>query len=342
MGCPMTFFPRLMEGIYSGLLRLYPRKFQQEFGDEMQVVFAFAVKEALSTGPLALLQLLFFEMLDFPFNLAIEHFSQWRKEWSMKDTQHGIRPFRSAAMGALGLLIGLLIVLWGSKYLIFVLPKWWYRVDFGILVPLRDMMPGALTSALASALLGLLLCLSVSASKRLTLRACLLMAGLELVASLLGTTIVKFTPYQRFFDQFFEGNWQIVVIALNAALIAMIDGLFTGAGLGLAAGGWKSGWRFALYGMLAYGFGFAIGGIIQQLWIDSGWWIGITAHPVSVITFAMGGTVFSLWMWIGNTTYPVSVITMGICGILAGGILGWFFGKERQPSAGPAMQTGNA
>jgi hypothetical protein len=233
-------------------------------------------------------------------------------------------------MGALGLLLGFLIVMWGSNYqLPLVFLKWWYKLDFGILVPLRDMLPGALTGALASALLGLMLCLSVSASARLTLRACLFMAGLELVASLIGTTIVKVTPYQRFFDQFLDGNGRIVAIALETALIAMVDGLFTGAGLGLAAGGWKSGWRFALYGMLAYGFGFAIGGIIQQLWIDSGWWIGTTAHPVSVITFAIGGTVYSLGMWIGNTTYPVFVITMGICGILAGAILGWLWGKQR-------------
>jgi hypothetical protein len=299
----MTFFPRLMVGTYGGLLRLYPRKFQEEFRVEMRGVFASAVQEAVRTGTLALLQLLFFEMLDFPFNLAIEHFSQWRKVWSMKDLRHGIRPFRSAAMGALGLMIGLLIVTWASKYL--VLSKWWYTGDFGVLLnTLLGMIPSALTGALASALLGLMLCLSVSASPRLTLRACLLMAGFELVAALIGTAIVRFSPYQRFFDQFYDRNWQDVAFALEAAIIAMIDGLFTGAGLGLAAGGWKSGWRFALKGMLAFGLGFAIGGNIYFLWINSGRWIGIT-------------------------TYPVFVITYCICGILAGGILGWLWGKER-------------
>ena len=297
----MTFFARLLVGIYGGLLRLYPGKFQEEFREEMQGSFASALKDALSTGTLALLQLLFFEMLDFPINLAIEHASQWRKVWSMKDTRLGILPFRSAAMGALGLLIGFLIAIWGSKLL--VLSVWWYKLDFGILAPLRDMIPAALTSALASALLGLMLCLSVSAGKRILLRACLLMAGFELVASLVGTAITRFTSYQIFFDQFLEGNWRIVAIALETALIAMIDGLFTGAGLGLAAGGWKSGGRFALKGMLAYGLAFAIWGIISELWIASGRWIGITRDPVYVITYC-------------------------ICGILAGGILGWLWGKE--------------
>ena len=335
----MTFFARLMVGMYGRALRLYPRKFQQEFRGEMQGVFASAVKEARRTGTLALLQLLFFEMLDFPVNLAIEYASQWRKVWSMKDTRHGIRPFRSAAMGALGLLIGFLIAIWGSKFL--VLSVWWYKFDFGILAPLRDMIPGALTSALASALLGLMLCLSVSAGKRIILRACLLMAGLELVASLIGSAIVRFTPYQRFFDQFLEGNGRMATMALETALIAMIDGLFTGAGLGLATGGWKSGGRFGLKGMLAYGLGFAIGGTIYSLWIDSGWWIGITAHPVSLITFTIGGNAYSLWMWNGTTTYAVSVISICISGILAGWILGGYFGKEKKPEAGTVLPVGN-
>ena len=298
----MTILPRLLVSLYGGLLRLYPRKFQQEFRDEMQGVFASAVKEATITGTLAFLQLLFFEMLDFPVSLAIEYASQWRKVWSMKDTRHGIRPFRSAAMGALGLLIGFLIMVWGSKVL--VLSIWWYKIDFGSLTPLRDMIPGAMTSALASALLGLLLCLSVSASARLTLRACLLMAGLELVAALIGTAIVRYTPYQRFFDQFIEGNGRILAMALETAFIGMIDGLFTGAGLGFATGGWKSGERFALYGLLAYGLAFAIQETLYSLWIDSGRWIGITTYPVAVITFC-------------------------ICGILAGAVLGWFWGKEQ-------------
>jgi hypothetical protein len=299
----MTFFPRLMVSIYNGLLRLYPRKFREEFRGEMQGVFVSAVKEAVRTGTRALLQLLFFEMLDFPINLAIEHFSQWRKVWSMKDIRHEIRPFRSAAMGALGLFIGLLIVLLGTKYLYLVLPSWLFKPDFGILYTLRGMILSALTYALASALLGLMLCLSVSASSRITLRACFFMAGLEVVATLIGTAIVRFTPYQSFILSF-DGNWQDVTPALGTAFLAMIDGLFTGAGLGLAAGGWKFCWRFALNGMLAYFLGFAIGETIYSLWISSGWWI-----------------------W--GTTYPVFVITFCICGILAGGILGWLWGKER-------------
>jgi hypothetical protein len=334
----MTLFVRMMVSMYGRLLRLYPRKFQQEFREEMQGVFACSVKEALSTGMLPFLQVLFFEMLDFPVSLAIEHASQWRKEWSMKDTPHSIRPFRSAAMGALGLLIGFLIEMWGSQVLVH--STWWYKLDFGRLSLLRDMLPAAITGALASALLGLLLSLSVSAGKRIILRACLFMAGLELVATLIGAAITRFTHYQIFFDQFLGGNWQLVALALETALIAMIDGLFTGAGLGLAAGGWKSGARFALKGMLAYGLAFAIWETIYSLWIDSGWWIGTTAHPMSLITFAIGGTVYSLWIWTGTSTYLVSVITFCICGILTGGILGWFWGRQSGPASLRVVEGG--
>jgi len=303
MGFPMTFFLRLMEGIYSGLLRLYPRKFQQEFRAEMQGVFASAVQEAQSTGWLALLQLLFFELLDFPITLAIEHFSQWRREWSMKDTRHEIRPFRSAALGALGLLVGLLIVMWESKYLVF--PDWWYQGGFGTpLALLRELIPAVLTSALTGGLLGLMLCLSVSAKAPLALRACLLVTGLEVVATLIYDFIGRFSPYQRFISQFMDGNWAIVAIILEAAIFGMINGLFTGAGLGLSKGGWRSGWRFAPKGLLAYGLGYAVGVAILELWIASGRWIGIT-------------------------TYPITVFSTCICGILAGGILGWLWGRER-------------
>jgi hypothetical protein len=287
--------------MYGGLLRFYPRKFQGEFREEMHGVFASAVKEAIGVGTLSLLRLLFFELLDFPISLAIEHSSQWRKEWSMKDTRHGIRPFRSAEMGALGLFIGYLIVMLGRWYLI--LPSWSYNVHIGIPYTfLRERIPYALNAGLASALLGLMLCLSVSASKRITLHACLLMAGLEVIANLIGGFITRSQPFLSFIFSFSE-NWQNIAISLMDIVPAMIIGLFTGAGLGLAAGGWKFSWRFALKGMLAYGLGFTIGVIIYQLWTSS-----------------------ALLRWF--TVDTVSEITVCIGAILAGGFLGWMWGKS--------------
>jgi hypothetical protein len=90
---------------------------------------------------------------------------------------------------------------------------------------------------------------------------------------------------------------------------SVIDGLFTGAGLGLAAGGWKSCKRFALWGMLAYGIAWVVGEIIFRVWF-SGDWIWSTGYPATA----------------GNFVFVISVC---ILGIIAGGILGWFWGKER-------------
>jgi hypothetical protein len=306
----MTFFLFLAVTVYGGLLRLYPREFQLEFRGEMQGVFESAVKEAIRTGRLALLQLFFFEMVDFPVNLVIEHVSQWRKEWSMKDTRHRIRPSRSAAMGALGLGIGNLIAILGYTYTYLIFPRWYYRTDFGALINnLRDLIPPpALASAFTSALLGLMLCLSISASARITLRACLLMAGFEVVAVLVYHLITRYTSLQSIFSNQFQslnGYWDDIALALWGAIIILPDGLFTGAGLGLATGGWKSCWRTALKGMLAYGFGMAVGLMFYQLWLSSGKLIGVTTHPMLVISNC-------------------------ISGIISGGILGWLWGRERE------------
>jgi hypothetical protein len=299
----MTFFPRLMVGIYGGLLHLYPAKFQVEFREEMQGVFVSAVKGAVSTGALALLQLLFFEMLDFPVNLAIEHFSQWRKEWSMKDTHFDVRPFRSAAMGALGLLIGFVITYFGRWYL--VLPDWWYKVHIGIsITKLFEWIPAGLNYGLAFVSLGLMLCLSVSANARLTLRTCFLLAGLGVVANLIEYIIAN-PLFNYIFNYIDEWNWLDIALILGTTVLGMVEGLFAGAGLGLARGGWKSCWRFALKGMLAIGVASAIAHSIYQLWTSSSWLSGYTTHTVSLITGFIGYT-------------------------LAGGILGWVWGKERE------------
>ncbi len=307
----MTFFSCLMVGMYGRLLRLYPRNFQDEFREEMHGVFASAVKEAVKIGTFPLLRFLFFELLDFPISLAIEHFSQWRKEWSMKDTRHGIRPFRSAEMGAIGLLIGFVIIKLARQYLN---PNWWYTADSGkLLITLREVV----AFSVASALLGMMLCLSVSAGPRFTLRAFFLVAGLEAAAELLGTTISWLTPYQGFI-QSLKGNWQIAFIALANLIFAMIDGLFIGAGLGLALGGWKSCKRFALKGMLAFGAGMTLEQIIHQVWLSSNW-IWNTGNPGVKIVFE-------------------SLISTCIYAIIAGGILGWMWGKDN-PVGMPKEKT---
>jgi membrane-associated phospholipid phosphatase len=91
--------------------------------------------------------------------------------------------------------------------------------------------------------------------------------------------------------------------------------LFYGAGLGFAFGSWKGCKKFAGIGLVANAVGILAGFFIAS---------GVASR-----------------VYLGQGFQP-SYMTWSILGALAGGILGWFFGKERQPSANPAMQTGNA
>ncbi len=100
---------------------------------------------------------------------------------------------------------------------------------------------------------------------------------------------------------------------INLVVVMCIYGLFYGAGLGLAFGGWKTSLKFALIGLVAYAVGILAG------------------------YFITSGLIYRL-----NLDFEPSYITWSILGVLAGGILGWFFGNERQPEADPVMPTGNA
>ena len=299
----MKVFIQTTVNLYGILLRLYPREFQAEFREEMQDIFGSIVNDAAKIGIFSFSRACFFELLDLPVNLMIEYSSRLRKEWSMKDMRHDIRPFRSAEMGALGLLIGFFIIMLGREYL--VLPNWWYKADLGmLLITLREVIAWTL----ASALLSLMLYLSVSAGLRATLRACLLMAGFEVAAVLIGTVVVKFTNLENIILSL-KGNWQIASIAFVQIILAMIYGLFAGSGLGFAIGGWKSCRRWAIKGLWAYGIGFAIEEIIRQFWLSTDW-IWRAGYPATASGF-------------------VFVISIFVGGILAGGIFALDVGKGK-------------
>jgi hypothetical protein len=71
MSYPAQFITR----VYGLLLRLYPRQFRVEFGDEMQCVFADLVNDAAKRGLTAVLMVCAREMWELPRNVACEH---WR------------------------------------------------------------------------------------------------------------------------------------------------------------------------------------------------------------------------------------------------------------------------
>jgi hypothetical protein len=59
--------------LYAKLIRLYPRGFRAAFEDEMQVVFADAVAEAIERGGMSLIVVCLRELLDWPMALLRQH-----------------------------------------------------------------------------------------------------------------------------------------------------------------------------------------------------------------------------------------------------------------------------
>lgn len=62
-----------MSALYGVLIGLYPRRFRQEFADELHGVFIALAQDAASAGPWALLVFFLRELRDFPINLVRTH-----------------------------------------------------------------------------------------------------------------------------------------------------------------------------------------------------------------------------------------------------------------------------
>jgi len=65
--------------VYGLLLRLYPRQFRVEFGDEMQSVFTDAVNDAARRGLAAVLIVCAREVWELPRNVVREHWGGLQK-----------------------------------------------------------------------------------------------------------------------------------------------------------------------------------------------------------------------------------------------------------------------
>ena len=109
-----------------------------------------------------------------------------------------------------------------------------------------------------------------------------------------------------------EENDIVGILTLLAVLCTY--GFFNGAGLGFAFGGWRACMKFAL--------------------------IGLAANAVGILAgyFTSSAITSMLPLNYNQTAY---IITWSIMGALSGGILGWFFGKEKRPEPGTTMRAGN-
>lgn len=116
--------------LYARLLRLYPRRFREEFADEMQCVFVEAMMEAAVHGRPAVFAVCLRELQDLPGSLLREHWHALIAEETHMDKSAPVRGEWWAA-----LLAGLPHLLYA---LVWYGPLWFYDVSTYGLTMLAD------------------------------------------------------------------------------------------------------------------------------------------------------------------------------------------------------------
>jgi hypothetical protein len=298
--------------VYGALLHLFPREFQHEFSEEMEDVFAASLEEGSKAGTALVIRACFFELFDLPGNLVVEHLSTLRKGSVMKSMSFEVGRSRAVLMAALGMSVGWVLINWGGEHFQFIRPF--------------EMLPlPMLVFSLPVILCGLMLGIAAGLGRRAFLRI-----GLwTVVGGMLGhlvTLPVRMVNSAIFHKVVTLPQREYEMIELLGLVAVMgIYGFFNGAGLGFAFGGWKACIRFALIGLVAYVVGILAG---------------------YYISFPMNSLISALLLLhpLGlHVSYVnISYVTWGVMGALAGGSLGWFFGKGKQSRADPVTQAGNA
>jgi hypothetical protein len=214
-------------------------------------------------------------------------------------------------MAALGMMVGWVMINW-------VLINWVYRQNFWKSSQNQLWMfyvAGAIQYILPFILCGLMLGIAAGLGRRAFLRIALWTTAGGILGYLVNIPVnmVAFNIYLR--TAYLPTRVTDLVSLFTNLAVACIYGFFTGAGLGFAFGGRKTVLKFALIGLVALTVGSMAGFFIYK-----------------------SGLVYRMPLRMVGPSY----IIYGIQGALAGGILGWFFGKERQPEADPVVPAGNA
>lgn len=291
--------------VYGMLLCLFPRDFQNEFKEEMENVFTANLEEAAKTGAILVVRACFFELLDLPVNLVVEHLSNLRKGNVMKTISFEVGRSRAVLMAALGMMVGWVLINWG--YLQF----YWNKVE---IQPWAFYLVEAIALTLPVVLCGLMLGIAAGVGRGAFLRIGLWTAAGGILGWLVNIPVKMVTFNIRIRTQYLPTREETPIIVLCMLAVMCVYGFFYGAGLGFAFGGWKTRLKFALIGLIANAIGLLTGYFISSF----------LASRVPL----------------GND--GPSYIQYSIMGALAGGILGWFFGKERQPETDPVMGKSNA
>jgi hypothetical protein len=286
--------------IYGTLLLLFPRDFQNEFREEMEDVFTASLEEAAKTSTILVVRACFFELFDLPVNLAVEHLSNLRKGNLMKNISFEVGRSRIVLMAALGMMVGWVLVSWGYRLYFwkgYEIQPWVFYLVEAIAITL----PGIFCS--------LMLGLAAGVGRRAFLRIGLWAAAGGILGWLVNIPVKMITFDIWIRTRYLQTAKKAPIDLLCLLAVMCVYGFFNGAGLGFAFGGWKTCLKFAL--------------------------IGLFAHAVGLLTGYFSSSFLAHRVPLGND--GPSYIQYLFMGALAGGILGWFFGKGRQPEVDLVM-----
>ena len=232
----------------------------------MEDVFTATLEEASKTGATLVIRACFFELFDLPGNLVVEHLSNLRKGSVMKTKSFEVGRSRAVLMAALGMMVGWVLINW-------VLINWVYRQDFWKLSenqPWMIYVVEAIEYTLPVILCGLMLGIATGLGRRAFLRIGLWTTAGGILGYLVNIPVnnVVFNIYLRTaYLPSLETKW---IYLLCMLAVACIYGFFNGAGLGFAFGGWKTGLKFALIGLVAN----AVGSLAGYFSLTRAWSIG--------------------------------------------------------------------
>jgi hypothetical protein len=131
MQIDLQFFYRA----YLFLLRFYPRRYQEEYGEELQAVFLLSLQGAMKIGKLEVLRVTFLELISLPLAILTEHLRE-RRSSKMTENFSSRLDFapgsRNEVLAALApfLLFGALPTLLGYFRVADLVPLW-LDIGFG-------------------------------------------------------------------------------------------------------------------------------------------------------------------------------------------------------------------
>ncbi len=270
---------------YPAALRLYPRQYREEYGDEMEAVFVETCLDAAAASPRGVWVLGLRELRDLPANLIREH---WSELWRHRMQNHPGSPEplpKSILRGGLGFGLGFAFIFLAYCLLDALLNPGKTIGTPGTVWLHLLIHPNALGSALGTAYLAW-----GSGRRRVWLSALSGFCGYELVL-LVGSH--AFLPHL---------THDYLIARIYQALFMGAVGVLVGGGLGLAQRGWKqAGWS-ALAGAVGYNLGWLIcdlagvniilrspyGDNITNLVIGSLWYYAYYLIPGVVLGIVIG------------------------------------------------------